>query len=160
MAFRWIMGVGVSGALLACSPTLDWRELAVADAGLVASFPCKPQRIVQQELGLMQCEAGGLRFVLAWQRWTEPNPLRLHLAQAAAESARRAGVPMQAVVDAQLPQGALAWPGSGRFTLGSDGQAGQMLLWARGLTSYRALVTGTGSAEAAALFFDGMRSAD
>ncbi|MFN4115007.1 MAG: hypothetical protein ACK4F7_00715 [Inhella sp.] len=160
MAIRWIMSVGISGALLACSPALDWRELAVAETGLVASFPCKPQRVVQQELGLFQCEAGGLRFVLAWQRWAEPNQLRLHLAQAAAETTRRTGFPVQVVVGAQLPKGAVAWPGSGRYRLGSDGRAGQMLLWARGLTSYRALVTGSGSDEAAVHFFDGMRSAN
>lgn len=154
------MGVGFSVALLACSPPLNWRELAVADAGLLASFPCKPQRLVQQGLGLLQCEAGGLRFLLAWQRWSEPQQLRMHLADAPSESARRAGLAVHAMADAQLPKGALAWPGSGRYKLGENGKAGQMLLWARGLTSYQALVTGGRSSEAATQFFDGLRSVD
>ena len=152
--------IAAAGALMACSPALDWRELAVPEAGLIASFPCKPQRVVQQDLGLMQCEAAGLRFVLAWQRWQEPQQLRASLASAAPEAARRAGVPVMALPDVRLPEGALAWAGSGRFGLGDDAQAGQMLFWARGLTGYRAIVTGKQSAAPATLFFDGLRSAN
>ncbi|MFZ3118274.1 MAG: hypothetical protein WA159_08145, partial [Variovorax sp.] len=34
----------VAVALSACSPTFNWREVPVGDAGLVAMLPCKPDR--------------------------------------------------------------------------------------------------------------------
>ena len=34
--------------LTACAPTLNWREVRGSQAGLVASFPCKPDHHVRQ----------------------------------------------------------------------------------------------------------------
>ena len=31
-------------SLSACSPTLDWRETAAEGSGVVALFPCRPDR--------------------------------------------------------------------------------------------------------------------
>lgn len=60
--------------LAACSPTFNWRETRPAGTPLEALLPCKPdaaQRSVPllgspTELHLLSCEAGGLRFALAW----------------------------------------------------------------------------------------------
>lgn len=66
------------GALLlvlgACSPTFNWRDWPVQGTPLKATMPCKPEsasRAVPMlgtpvELHMHSCEAGGLRFALAW----------------------------------------------------------------------------------------------
>lgn len=59
--------------LLACSPTLNWRELALDEGRLQTTFPCKPDRAQRtQTLGghevtlhMAGCEAGGALFVVA-----------------------------------------------------------------------------------------------
>ena len=64
-------------ALLAaggCSPTFNWREWPVAGTPLRATMPCKPESATRPvpmlgtpvELHMHSCEAGGLRFALAW----------------------------------------------------------------------------------------------
>lgn len=145
-------------ALLGCSPALDWREVAVPEAGLAAMFPCKPQRLSHAEQGLLQCEAAGQRFVLAWQRAAQPQQLQAGLASAASEAASRARARLEPLPGGRLPEGALDWAGSGRFRLQGGEQPAQLLLWARGLTSYRALVLGERADEVSGLFFDGLRS--
>lgn len=147
--------------LLGCRPALDWREVAVPEAELLAMFPCKPQRWSDANQGMLHCEAGGQRFVLAWQRATAPQVLQAGLAAAAADAASRAGAGagVEPLVGAKLPSGALDWPGSGRFRLRGAEQPAQLLFWARGLTSYRALVVGSRADEVGAPFFDGLRTA-
>ena len=61
----------------ACSPTFNWRELRVDDTPLVALLPCKVESATRPvplagpaaapaELHMHSCEAGGLRFAVAW----------------------------------------------------------------------------------------------
>lgn len=147
-------------SLLGCRPTLDWREVSVPEADVVALFPCKPQRWSVADQGMLHCEAGGQRFVLAWQRAQAPQVLQAGLAMAAADAASRAGtgVGVEPVAGAAVPSGALDWPGTGRFRLRGAEQPAQLLFWARGLTSYRALVIGSRADEVGASFFDGLRS--
>ena len=79
----------VAGLLLAlgataCSPTLNWRETRVDGTPLQALMPCKPdtaQRSVPMlgtptELHLLSCEAGGLRFALAWAELADADQLQ------------------------------------------------------------------------------------
>ncbi len=62
--------------LAACSPTLDWRELRVADTALVTQWPCKPQRSERRvpladgsvTMRLLHCEAGGVLWALSQAR--------------------------------------------------------------------------------------------
>lgn len=66
----------VLGALTACSPTFNWRELRPDDAGgLQALMPCKPESAERMvplgtkaavPLRLRHCDVGGLQFTLAW----------------------------------------------------------------------------------------------
>ena len=57
----------VLGGLGACSPTLDWRETAAEGSGVVAMFPCRPDRhartldLVGSKLKMekLVCPAGG-----------------------------------------------------------------------------------------------------
>src|SRR5689334_7855840 len=60
-------------ALAACSPTFNWREVPIADAGLVALLPCKPDRAERAlplgaesvRVDMAGCEAGGATFAVA-----------------------------------------------------------------------------------------------
>ncbi|MBP6719550.1 MAG: hypothetical protein KA173_11840 [Rhodoferax sp.] len=60
-------------ALQACSPALNWREVRVDAAPLLALFPCRPDQGVQSvalgervvKMTMMGCEAGGAMFTLA-----------------------------------------------------------------------------------------------
>lgn len=73
----FISRAGALAALLslgACSPTFNWRELRLDGTPLLALMPCKPEvasRAVPlagtpTELHMHSCEAGGLRFAVAW----------------------------------------------------------------------------------------------
>lgn len=77
----WVAGVPVLialaavGALAACSPALNWREVAPDHAGLSLMFPCKPEREERRQPGpadstlvlrTASCEAQGWQFSLTW----------------------------------------------------------------------------------------------
>ena len=59
-------------AAIACSPTFNWREVAVEATGLKAMLPCKPDkgsRTVPMagrdvELHALSCDAGGATFAV------------------------------------------------------------------------------------------------
>lgn len=59
-------------ALVACSPTLNWREIRVEATGLKARLPCKPDRGAravpmagrQVQLQVLGCDAGGATFAI------------------------------------------------------------------------------------------------
>ncbi len=61
-------------SLSACSPTFNWRELRLDGTPLQALMPCKPESARRSvplggaptELHMHSCEAGGLRFAVAW----------------------------------------------------------------------------------------------
>jgi hypothetical protein len=65
-------------ALLACTPTFNWRQVRAEPAPASVLMPCKPERgerhVAMTEAGtdlrLMRCETGGLTFALAWARLT------------------------------------------------------------------------------------------
>jgi len=61
----------------ACSPTFNWREWRVEGTPLLAVMPCKPESAIRPvplggagtapvELHMHSCEAGDLRFAVAW----------------------------------------------------------------------------------------------
>ncbi len=143
--------------LAACAPALDWRELREPDTQLSAQFPCKPQRVAEAQMGLLQCEAGGQRFVLGWRRFADPAALQAELAAQAPKLAERLGARAEPL-DGALPSAALAWPGSGRYRLQGGQQAVWAQVWAQGLTLHQAVVSGAGQDTVARQFFDGLRS--
>ena len=59
--------------LVACSPTLDWREVQPEGAGAQLMFPCKPSTNVRTlqlagariPMALHACSAGQMTFALA-----------------------------------------------------------------------------------------------
>lgn len=113
--------------LTACSPALNWRDVALSDASLRASLPCKPevaQRTVELagapvELRMSGCEADGATFALACAVLADPGRAGLTLVhwRAAVLAALQAPAPGQpgAPVDAHhVPAGALDLPQSVR----------------------------------------------
>lgn len=63
-----------AAALLgACSPTFNWREVPIADAGLTALLPCKADRADRAvplgaesvKVDMAGCDAGGATFAIA-----------------------------------------------------------------------------------------------
>jgi hypothetical protein len=72
---HFLCGATLGTTLLAgCSPSLDWRELHVADGQVAALFPCRPESRVRQvllagvklEMHLESCTAGGANFALSY----------------------------------------------------------------------------------------------
>ncbi|MFW5333211.1 hypothetical protein [Hydrogenophaga sp. ZJX-1] len=67
-------GLAALLAVSACSPTFNWRELRLDGTPLQALLPCKPESatravplaVTPTELHMHSCEAGGLRFAVAW----------------------------------------------------------------------------------------------
>lgn len=114
------LGLGLLAVLCACSPTLDWRELRVDDAGLRARLPCKPERATRAvrlgeqalDMGLVGCEAGDAMWALSSARWPTTEPLGEGLARW--RQATLAHLAAEPVAPAQgfVPPGALELPQS------------------------------------------------
>lgn len=79
----------------ACTPTFNWREVSLEQAGATALLPCKPdraERAVQLagqtlQMRMAGCEAGGAMFTLAWVHMmpTSQEPLAVQMNAVAAE---------------------------------------------------------------------------
>jgi hypothetical protein len=60
--------------LTACSPSLNWRDVRLDSAPLVALFPCKPEQATRSAvigaetvtLTVLACDAGDAKFALAY----------------------------------------------------------------------------------------------
>lgn len=168
---------GVFAALLgsACSPTLDWRQLALDDAsGLTGQFPCKPEqheRTVSPtgtdevlKVSMWSCSAAGMSWALsrvqvaqpdavprtlaAWPRWTQAN------LEAASQALPQPSAPqVQDLGEVAVP-GMTPWPQARAWRMRTErpDAAGQPLpvavtSWhfAHGLTVYQAAVWRTGA---------------
>ncbi|WP_076997914.1 hypothetical protein [Variovorax sp. KK3] len=72
---RFVAPAVLASCLLgACSPVFNWREVPIADDGLVALLPCKPDRATRSlplgpgatiTVDMAGCEAGGATFAVA-----------------------------------------------------------------------------------------------
>ena len=66
--------------LSACSPALDWRESVAEGSGLVASFPCRPDRHGRSvvlggktvQIDMLVCPASGATFAVSFFDVTDP----------------------------------------------------------------------------------------
>jgi hypothetical protein len=162
----------VAGAAVACSPTLDWREVRTEGSNFVGLFPCKPahhaRRIVlaQQEvqLNLRVCDAGGATWALAHAELGDPGRI-----DASLQALKRAafdnlgaseGRALNFSVAGQTPQPAAGqWQIQGRRP---DGQAVQarVAVLAKGTQVAQATVLGARLDEGALeTFFSGLRAA-
>jgi hypothetical protein len=113
---------GALAALLlsvsACSPTFNWRELRVDGTPLRALMPCKPERATRAvpllaapaepvALHMHSCEAGGLRFAVAWADVGQPAQVTPALA-----AWRQAGLQAIRAVEAAAADNPMRLPGA------------------------------------------------
>ena len=64
--FRTFLGAIALAGACACTPTWDWRSVALPDTQLVTELPCRPGRFqrdvtvagVPLKLFMLSCEAG------------------------------------------------------------------------------------------------------
>ena len=160
----------VLAVLVACSPALDWREFQPEGSGLVASFPCKPDRharnidlaVQRVRMELLVCEAGEARFALGYFDVAEPA----RVSQALIELRRLAAGNLGAKVDAALPAAVPGMtPNDHALRLRLDGRQPdgsvlqeQAVLFTKGLRIYQATVLGRQvSPDAADTFFAALR---
>ncbi len=166
--------VAASIALAACSPTFNWRDAPVGDAGVIVLLPCKPDHATRQvplgteavPVDMAGCKAGGATFAVAhatassaeqaesWMRaWRAAIRTRLastQVVEAPAAVPRAAASPAPARLDTQGP------PAESR------GEAAHVLWFAQqrpdGMAIYQATVLGSpSSSDALATFFEGIR---
>jgi hypothetical protein len=139
-----VLGLVLAGA---CTPSLDWREVRPADAGLLTLFPCKPEVFSRPataaepaRMGLAQCKAGGLSFALSWAELPDPaqvTPALRQMREAVAVKLEARAEPAQPL---QVPGMTPNAEALSQRLAGS--QQAQVAVFARGKVVYQALMLG------------------
>ena len=138
----------------ACSPTLNWREFSPDGSGIVASFPCRPDRVERKvtlagagrQMVLLACEAGGATFALAFTDAADPAGVAATLTELRTTTLRNVQAAAPQVLPAQVPgmtqnPAALRLSAAGRLPDGGAVHTHAML-FTRGLRVYQATVIG------------------
>ncbi len=95
----------------ACSPTLNWREFSPEGSGIVASFPCRPDRVerrvmlagADRRMALLACEAAGATFALAFIDAADPAGVAATLAELRTTALRNVQAAAPQVLPVQVP---------------------------------------------------------
>lgn len=123
--------------LAACSPALNWRSVAVTEAALQVTLPCKPELAVRTvelagaplALSLLSCDADGATFAVSYATLTDPSRTGAALEHWRAATLARLGVAVSPVsgpaagasapteMQPFVPAGALALPQAVRTTV-------------------------------------------
>ena len=156
--------------LVACSPALCWREFQPEGSGVVASFPCKPDRharnidleVQRVRMELLVCEAGEARFALGYFDVAEPARVSQALIELRALAYGNLGARNDDAQPAVVPG---MTPNAHTLRLRLDGRQPdggvlreQAVLFTKGLRVYQATVLGRQvSPEAADAFFAALR---
>ncbi len=160
----------MAAALLGCAPTFDWREFQAEGSGIVATFPCKPDRHSRSvalaaqavRMEMLVCSAGDVTFALSFADLSEPGQVGATLAELQALAASNLGAARADRIDAAVP-GMTPSPKAARLRLEAMQANGaslqeQATFFAKGLRVYQATVLGKKvPAEAADTFFAGLR---
>lgn len=160
----------LAAALCACSPALDWREMQAEGSGVVASFPCKPDRHARTvplagqpvRMEMLVCSAGGATFGLSFVDVGDPARVSVALAELQRLATQNLSAASPASAPLQVPgmtpnayAARLRLDGRGPDGTGLSEQAG---FFVKGLRVYQATVLGkTVPAEVADTFFAGLR---
>ncbi len=154
---RWLAFVWLPGALLACSPSLDWREARPEGSGATVWFPCRPSSMARVvplagaavPMRLHSCTAAGTTFSFAVAEvgtaGRVPPVLAALRAQAAANVSGKATALPPPTVDGATPN-----PESGWLRIDGtlpDGRAvvEHAAFLVRGTRVYQATVIGAGA---------------
>ncbi len=177
------LALTAAALLAACSPTFNWREVPIAESGLIALLPCKADRANRAlplgaesvQVDMTGCEAGGATFAIAHASANGPAQAQAWLgAWRAATRAQLAGPGSTGGPDdspgaqpTEAPatlQRATATPAPLRLEARKPGAAQVQVLWFAQsqkdgtVALYQATVLGTpSSSEASQTFFEGLR---
>ncbi len=170
---KYLVALTISLALtglVACSPTLDWRDTAAEGSGVVAMFPCRPDRHARTlelvgaklKMEMLVCPAGGATYALSFV--DVPEPARVTAALAELRLAALRNVRAEAFgsspshIEGMTPNAeALRVAAAGRLP---DGAAVQVraVFFVKGLRVYQGSVIGAdAAAETDEIFFNGFR---
>lgn len=163
-----------AGALLlamgGCSPALDWRELRPDGAGLMATFPCRPDRHERSvpvagapvRMQMLVCGASGATYAVTFFDVAEPAAVTPALAALRRLAVTNIGAEQPAFTPAPVAgmtpnEQAAHLSARGRLPDGAAIEE-QAVFFAKGLRVYQASVVGPAiSAEGAEPFFSGLR---
>jgi hypothetical protein len=168
--FRLPLVTVLAAAQWGCAPTLDWREFQAEGSGIVAAFPCKPDRhsrsvaLASQtvRMEMLVCTAGDVTFALSFADLPDPGQVGATLAELQALATSNLGAARAERVESAVP-GMTPNPNAARLRLEAKQANGanlheQAAFFAKGLRVYQATVLGKKvSTEAADTFFAGLR---
>ena len=154
----------------ACSPTLDWRETAAEGSGVVAMFPCRPDRHARTveiagsklKMEMLACPAGGATYALAFADVAEPAQVALALSELRAATLRNVQAEPPQVSPAQVRgmtpnTEAVRVAATGRLPDGARVQA-HAVFFVKGLRVYQGSVIGAKTAtDTNEIFLSGFR---
>jgi hypothetical protein len=134
-------------AVVACAPTLDWREVRPAGSQLLLMFPCKPTSQARQVLLAGQtvsmvvhaCRAGEVTWALAQTDVGDPARVGPVMAELRVAAQTKMGAPTQAWQALPSAIGATPNVQSGQASFATVGPAG---LFAHGTWVFQASVLG------------------
>ena len=148
----------VLAGLGACSPALDWRETAAEGSGVVAMFPCRPDRHARTvelagsklKMEMLVCPADGATYALSFADVPEPALVAPALAALRAAALRNVQAAAPQVVPASIggmtPNvEAVRVAAAGRLPDGAKVQA-HAVFFAKGLRVYQGSVIGAKTA--------------
>lgn len=169
---RTLLPLATTAALVAtgCSPALDWREFQPEGSGIVATFPCKPDRHVRTvklavqtvRMEMLACAADDTQFALAFFDLDDPAKVATALDELQGLAAGNLGASERQARRAQVA-GMTPHPEAAQLKLQGrqpDGSTLQeeALFFAKGLRVYQATVLGrTLRPGAAETFLAGLR---
>ncbi len=170
MRYTVLSLAAASLALAACSPALDWREFQPEGSGVVANFPCKPDRhsrtvalaVQPVRMEMLVCDAGETKFALSYFDLADPAKVSDALGELRAHAVGNLGVQRDAAQPVGVPgmtpnPHALRVRIEGRQPDGTVIQE-QAVFFSKGLRIYQATVLGQQvNAEAAETFLGGLR---
>lgn len=154
----------------ACSPALDWRETAAEGSGVVAMFPCRPDRHARTvelagsrlKMEMLVCPANGATYALSFADVPEPAQVAPALAALRAAALRNleAAAPqwVPARIGGMTPNAeAVRLVAVGHLPDGASVQA-HLVFFTKGLRVYQGSVLGARPvAEANEIFLAGFR---
>lgn len=164
-----VAAIALAG-LVACSPTLDWREVQPEGGGIVAMFPCKADRHARAvvvaganvRMQMLVCAAGGATYALSYLDVQSPASVAAALAELRAVAVANLSGTEPRIAALQI-SGMTPNPQASMLSVGGklpDGAAvqEQAAFFAKGLRVYQASVIGAKpAADAADMFFSGLR---
>ena len=156
--------------VVACSPTLDWRETAAEGSGVVAMFPCRPDRHARTvelagaslKMEMLVCPAGGTTYALSFADVADPALVSAALAELRSTALCNVQATEPQLAPAQIkgmtPNAeALRVSAVGRLPDGAAVQE-RAVFFAKGLRVYQGTMIGAKPAlEASEIFFSGFK---